>query len=358
MGHLATNQLGGEPLLYGATGYSGSLIARASVDRGLRPILAGRDGAKLERLADELGVEFRVASLGDTGALDRMLRGVGVVLHAAGPFSTTSLPMLEACARTGAHYLDLTGEIDVVERLASRDRLARRRGIMVMPGVGLDVVAGDCLALHTAKRLIRPVRLAVGVHGLRLVSRGTAKTVIEAAGTGRCRRDGRLVDIALGSIERSFDFGWGPTGCLNVGWADVATAHYSTGIPTIDVFCQATPLLRMATFANRLMGPLLATSPWQAWLKAHVDLMPAGPDSFARRAAAAVFVVEVDDGRGRRAVSRLRTPEAYTFTAMVAPLILARVLAGDAEPGFQTPARIYGADLPLSLDGVDREDLQ
>jgi short subunit dehydrogenase-like uncharacterized protein len=70
-----------------------------------------------------------------------------------------------------------------------------------------------------------------------------------------------------------------------------------------------------------------------------------------------VFVAEVEGTSGNRASSRLRTPEAYTFTAMVAPVIAARVLAGDVEAGFQTPARVYGADFPLKFEGVTREDL-
>jgi short subunit dehydrogenase-like uncharacterized protein len=345
-------------LLYGANGYSGALIARALVEAGSRPILAGRDAGSLERLAGELALPFRVATLGNPGDLDRALDGVAAVLHAAGPYSSTAEPMLEACLRAGVHYLDLTGEIEVVEYLAGQNGRALERGIMVMPGVGLDVVAGDCLALHTASRVGRPVRMAMGVHGLRLVSRGTARTIVEAAGGGLSRRDGRITSLPLGSLERFFDFGWGPTACLNVSWADVATAYYTTGIPTVEVFCEAILPLRLLAMSNRMMGPLMKLPPWQAWMKAHVDVLPPGPDAETRRAGAAVFVVEIDDADGRRAISRLRTPEAYTFTAMIAPVIASRVLAGDFEPGFQTPARVYGADLPLSFDGVRREDLQ
>jgi short subunit dehydrogenase-like uncharacterized protein len=70
-----------------------------------------------------------------------------------------------------------------------------------------------------------------------------------------------------------------------------------------------------------------------------------------------VIVVEAEDGCGGRAVSRLRTPEAYTFTGMSALAVAQRVLAGDLEPGFQTPGRVYGPDFVLSLPGTTREDL-
>jgi len=68
-------------------------------------------------------------------------------------------------------------------------------------------------------------------------------------------------------------------------------------------------------------------------------------------------VAEAEDGSGRRAVSRLRTPEAYAFTPYAATAVIERVLRDDIEPGFQTPARVYGPDFVLGLPGVVREDL-
>src|SRR5215813_11797080 len=108
-------------LLYGATGYSGRLIAGAAAELGMRPVLGGRDGTRLSALAETFGLEYRVASLSDSNRLDSVLRDVQVVLHAAGPFSATSRPVLDACMRTGTHYLDITGEVPVIEALAHRD---------------------------------------------------------------------------------------------------------------------------------------------------------------------------------------------------------------------------------------------
>jgi len=113
-------------LLYGANGYVGEAAAELAVAQGLRPILAGRDAARLEPLAKRLGVAYRACALEDAAALERMLRDVPVVLHCAGPYKFTSKPMADACLRAGAHYLDLTGEIPVFEALAARAAQARR----------------------------------------------------------------------------------------------------------------------------------------------------------------------------------------------------------------------------------------
>src|SRR2546427_1981983 len=192
----ATGSVMSAPLLiYGATGYSGRLITRVMTALGIRPILAGRDGARLARFAQTLGLEHRVASLAEPDRLDAALRDVAVVLHAAGPFSATSRPVVEACLRAGAHYVDITGEVEVIEALARRDAEARRRRIMVMPGIGFDVVAGDCLAAHVARRLPEAERLALAVSGLRYMTRGTAKSVVEAAGYRVGRREGPIPPV-------------------------------------------------------------------------------------------------------------------------------------------------------------------
>ena len=344
-------------LIYGATGYSGGLMARAARALGLRPVVAGRSEAKLAELAAALRLEYRVARLGEPERLDAMLRDVAVVLHAAGPFSQTSRPMVDACLRTGTHYLDITGEVGVIDALARRDAEARERGIMLMPGVGFDVVPGDCLAAHVAGRLPGAHRLALGVSGLDLMTRGSAKTLAEAAGGGVVRRDGVITPAPLGSMQHGFDYGGGTRPSLNVSWADVVSAYYTTGIPNIEVYAETNPVLQAALASSRLFGWALSTAPWQAWLKAWADLLPAGPSDEERASRHVTLVAEATDRHGRRAISRLRTPEAYTLTAHTGSAIARRVLARDLEVGFQTPARVYGSDFVLSFAGVSREDL-
>ncbi len=112
-------------LIYGANGYTGRLIARYGVERGQRPILAGRNARPVEAMASMLGLRARVFDLGDPAALDRGLAGGRVVLHCAGPFAHTSRPMVDACLRNRVAYLDVTGEVPVFEACAAR-RPARR----------------------------------------------------------------------------------------------------------------------------------------------------------------------------------------------------------------------------------------
>jgi short subunit dehydrogenase-like uncharacterized protein len=159
------------------------------------------------------------------------------------------------------------------------------------------------------------------------------------------------------SLERRFDYGQGPSASLAVSWADVVSAYYSTGVPDIEVYFEATPAVRSALIASRHLGWWMGHPPVQRYLKTWTRFLPEGPGEEERATATAVVVAEAEDEDGRCVTARLRTPEVYTFTAMTAVAIAGRVLRGDWQPGYETPSRIYGPDFVLSFPGVSREDL-
>lgn len=344
-------------MIYGATGYTGKLTARAAAEKGLKPILAGRNAAKLQAIAEPLGLEWAAVSLDRPEALDKALERVDAVLHIAGPFSATSKPMLDACLRTKTHYMDITGEISVFEACAARDAEALAAGIMVLPGVGFDVVPSDCLAAHMKRRLPEAQRLEMGIAGLSNISHGTAKTMVEMISTGtQVRRGGRIK--ALGKPpRRTMDYGQGERASIGVGWGDISTAFHSTGIPDITVYFEASKdMERMAS-----LGPLgrwiMGTAPMQRFLKRMVDRLPEGPTDAERAASQAILVGEAVDGAGNMVRSRLQTPEGYSLTAQTGLAIVQKAVNGEAKPGFQTPSNAYGADFILEFDGVSRVDL-
>lgn len=348
----------GKVLLYGSTGYTGRLIARMAGDRGIRPILAGRDGTAVGALAGELGLEHQAFPLDDPAAIATGLDGVAVVLHCAGPFSRTSAPMATACLARGVHYLDITGEIDVFEALAARDEEAKRAGVMLLPGVGFDVVPSDCLAAHLKRRLPSATRLQLAIRGTGRLSHGTATTMVEnLSGGGRVRRGGELVAVPAAWKTRDVDFGRGPVRCVTIPWGDVATAWHSTGIPDVEVYSAVPAAARLGMIASRHLGWLLGTSPVQALLKRQVRAAPAGPDERELERGKSVVWGRVEDADGGAAVARLHGPNGYLLTAHTALLVLGRVLAGDLRPGFQTPSTAYGPDFVLEAPGVEREDL-
>jgi len=322
-------------------------------------ILAGRSDGPIRRLATELGREPRVFALDDAAAVDRALAGVTVVLNCAGPFSRTAAPLIGGCLRAGAHYLDITGEIAVLEAAAERDGAARAARVTLLPGAGFDVVPSDCLAAHVARRLPSATELALAFEAGTRMSRGTALTTIENAHAGGLvRRQGALRRVPSGWRTRRIDLGDGPRPAITIPWGDVATAYHTTGIPNIEVYAAVPLAVRVAMRAARALGPLLASPMVKRALAARARSGAAGPtaDERARRRSR-LWAEARDPAAGAVVTARLATPESYELTSMTALDLATRALRGQLPIGFQTPARACGADYILGFEGVVREDV-
>jgi short subunit dehydrogenase-like uncharacterized protein len=353
------NAIGSMPdfMIYGATGYTGSLIAHAAIRRNLRPILAGRDAAKLATLAGQLGLEHRAFDLASAEVIASGLRGVHTLLNCAGPFRRTAMQLVDACLNAGVNYLDITGEIDVFEALANRNAEARAKGIVLLPGVGFDVVPSDCLALHLKNRLPSATHLAIAFRSTGRMSRGTAMTAIERiADGGAVRENGKLKPVPTAWKTRTIDFGDGPARAITIPWGDVATAFYSTGIPNIEVYLAAPFSIRVGARLSRWFGWLLRSKLVQSRLRRRIAAGAPGPNETERQESRCAFWAEVTDQEGRAASARQETPNGYDLTVQTALAAVERVLAGAASSGFQTPAMAFGPDFVLGIPGVRRVD--
>ena len=346
-------------LLYGATGYTGELMARAAVQRGLRPILAGRNAATLQKLADELNLTYRVFDLNAPAALDEQLTDIDVVLNCAGPFTFTANALAQSCMRVHAHYLDIAGEVPEFQTLHKYDEAARTANIMLLPGVGFGIVPSDCFALHLKARLPGATQVSRAFQALVGVSRGTLLTTLkDLPHPGVVRQDGALVPMRAGAKKWRIDFGQGPVTAVTNPWrGDIFTAYYSTGIPTIKTYTVYPMALQILMALSAPMKGILSSATLQNFLKRQAQRQPAGPTAEERARGKTFMWGEAIDASGRRANAYLVGPEAYDFTVLTAFTIVERVLAGEFQPGFHTPSQVYGADLVLSIPGVTRTDV-
>lgn len=341
-------------LLYGAYGYTGALIARRAVELGMAPVLAGRDGRRTGALASELGLEHRVFPLDDPDGLRAGLSGVAAVLHAAGPFSRTSRPMVDACLATGTHYLDITGEIDVLESLVRRDEQARRAGIAVLPSVGFDVVPTDCAAALAASRVRDVTGLEIAFHTRGRASRGTTRSSLEGLRRpARERRGGRLVSFRHGSIRTTVPFEDRGRTAVAIPWGDVVTAHHTTAADDIRTYMAIRPAVVPWLWLTGWLRPLLALPPLRSVLGRWAERRARRPDDDSHRTGSArIRVLASSATTGESSVVELTTPDAYALTADAAARAAARVARGKVGAGFQTPAGAFGPAFVGSLDGV------
>ena len=340
-------------MIYGANGYTGRLIAREAGRRGLRPLLAGRNGAEIAALARELEAPQRVFGL-DTPDLARQLDGVAVVLHCAGPFSRTAAPMLDACLAARVHYLDITGEIDVFALCHGADARARQRGVVVVPGSGFDVVPTDCVAAMLKQRLPDADTLVLAFEAGGGPSPGTAKTSVEGLGKGgRARIGGRLVSVPLAWKKRQFARAGKARTAMTIPWGDVYTAYVSTGIGNIETYMVVPPKTISRLRWLRLLQPLLKSGFVQNMMKTRIERSTPGPSAERRHDSGSHVWGEVRNAAGREVRLELAAPNGYDLTVTASLGIAERLLRGDAPAGgYYTPSLLMGAEYVLTLPGV------
>ena len=341
-------------MIYGANGFTGELMAREAVRQGLEPILAGRSETSISALAAELGLQFRIFSLDEPSDASSALDTCKLVLHCAGPFSVTSQPMIDACLATGTHYLDITGEISVFSNAHEKADQARRSDIVLIPGVGFDIVPSDCLASTLVEALPAATRLVLALEMGGGPSPGTAKTGVEGMGSGgRIRRDGELIDVPLAWKTRTIPFAHSERLAVTIPWGDVYTAYVSTGVPDIEVYMSMPPAMIANMRYLRWIQPLLGLGPVQSFMKMLVDSRVKGPGDETREKSRSELWGEVSSADGRSVSATMTTPNGYDLTVTAGLGIVRHLLENDVEGGYYTPSLLMGADYASSLPGVE-----
>ena len=339
-------------LIYGANGYTGTLIADEAVRRGLKPVLGGRNRDALEALAQRLHLTRRVFELADAAEVARNLDGIDILLNCAGPFVATAPPLLEACLAGNVHYLDITGEIDVYALCHHAHNRAKHQQLVVMPGVGFDVVPTDCVAAMLKERLPDATELVLAFEAGGGPSPGTARTSVAGLAGGRVRRGGEIVDVPVAYKVRDFVRDGTARTAVTIPWGDVYTAFVSTGIPNIETYMAMPPKTIAHMRWLRYAQPLLRMDAVRVFLERRAAARAHGPDAERRRSAGCYVWGEARNAAGREAKLALTTPNGYTLTVEAALGILAHVMAAKPPGGYYTPSQLMGARYVLSLPGV------
>jgi short subunit dehydrogenase-like uncharacterized protein len=348
--------------VYGATGFTGKLVAHELRRREADFVISGRNAGKLDTLAAELGgVPVHPASVDDPAALRALLEPCAAVIACAGPFMLHGEPVLAAAADTGTHYVDTTGEQPfmqtVFERYATR---AAQSGAALVTAMGFDYVPGDLIAHLTAEGMgpLDEIILAYWTRGFG-ATRGTALSALEIfKGGDQEYRDGVLRPASTKVNRGTFRFP-PPVG-------EQRMIRYPAGEPLtvprhVDTR-NVRMLLSAADFAPRQALPFLPfampalslgmRTPLARVARAMIDRMPEGPSEESRRATRFMVVCEARAaGRVRRGT--VTGPDPYDLTAVTTAH--GALLA--AEPGFDrsgalAPAQAFDpADFLNSLAG-------
>ena len=139
-----------EVVLWGATGFTGKLVARhlaQTYGEELKWAIAGRNKARLEQLRQELGMpalEIIEADSGDRSSLDQLVSRTQVVCTTVGPYASYGDELVAACVEAGTHYCDLTGEVQWMARTIDNQlEAARLSGSRIVHTCGFDSIPSD-----------------------------------------------------------------------------------------------------------------------------------------------------------------------------------------------------------------------
>ena len=314
-------------VLYGASGYTGRLVAAELRRRGVEHVLSGRDPAKLEPVGAEHGTPVRPVGLDDETGLRDLLADAGVVINCAGPFTLSGDALVRAAVDSGTHYVDSAGEQSFIQTVFERHGgAAERAGIALVPAIGFDFLPGDCIARLAAEghEPLEELVIAYNVDGFGM-SRGTLRSALEAMQNGGVIYDDGDWRPAPGGVFRaSFDFPE-PLGRQTM-------SRYPSGeVISVPRHTRTRRVVSLLSTRTAVPIPLAAEllpylqpgfelamrTPLRGLLQEAVRVLPEGPQENERRAAAWTVVADArgEDGSTSRAL--VRGTDVYGLTAVI-----------------------------------------
>jgi short subunit dehydrogenase-like uncharacterized protein len=344
-------------LIYGANGYTGKLITKEAKARSVSVELAGRNKKEIQALSNESGFPYHIVELTETTKLEVLLKDFHTVIHCAGPFSETAIPMVEACIKSNTNYLDITGEIWVFEDIMKYHEQAKSTGIVLMPGAGFDVVPTDCLAGYLKEKLPSGNSLELAFVGSKTgMSRGTAVTMAKNISKGGfIRENGEIKNVPLAFEVKELKFAHKNQWCMTIPWGDLMTSYHQTKIPNIKVFSGASLKMINKIKKYRKLKFLLGIGWIQKLVRNKIEKSVTGPNEEKLMSGKTYVLGTIKDEAGNSFSAELITPEAYFLTAKTA-LESALKLKNNILKGYFTPSQAFGKDFILEFENVERID--
>ena len=317
--------------VYGATGYTGKLVAHELNRRGFDFVISGRSREKLEAVATGLGGNIRTlqANIDDPRSLEVLLEGAACVINCAGPFSNIGEPVVRAAVKTGTHYVDTTGEQGFMKLVVDGfDSAARDAEVAVVCAMGYDYAPGDCAARIAADGLepVDKLSIAYSAQGFGM-SRGTMHSILEVVkGEDIVYRDGCWRPAPRSPETATFEFPepLGKKLCMRFPSGEVISVPRHTSVRdiiTVMTTSSMSPVKvpgRIVPYSMPIMRAMLKT-PIKSLLHKLIEKAPEGPVEEKRVASRVIIICEAESGGKKRTVT-VRAKDIYGFTAAASVL--------------------------------------
>ncbi len=342
-------------MIYGAYGFTGEWLAKQAVAQQMNPIIAGRDALKTKRLAIKLGLEFRTFSIEDDKTIEANLKDIDLLYNLAGPYCKSAPTLVEACLRTKTHYMDLTGDLEIYDFLYSLDRVAKESGILIMPGVGFNIIATECVAAHTAQKLSHCDTLDIVMATQAKPSKGTFKQMIALLPKGGYEiKDSSLHQCKIEKSDIIVNFPHKKRTAFKIPIGELVACYKSMEIPNIRVYYALSSfwaslaesmLYSFSKFYGKRYGKKLLSGIASTYAK--------GPsENSMLHDKAFVYAKASSSKDGVYAETMIKTPEPYLFTVLIALKAITKVLDSNYK-GAMTPLEAFGSSFVFDVEGVE-----
>lgn len=354
-------------VIFGASGYTGRLVADRLVAQGVRPVLAGRSLSRLQELADTLGgLEVVRADVMRQNSVFDLVGADDVLVSTVGPFVKWGEPALRAAVAAGATYLDSTGEPPFIRRVFEEfGPPAERSGARLLTAMGYDFAPGALAGALALEEAPEAVRVDVGYYALEAgatsLSSGTRESLVGVTlDDGHAFREGRIRTVRPAERVRSFAVAGKQRDAISVGGAE----HF--GLPAayprvreVNVYLGwfgplARPLQAGSLFGQYVRKVPLTTATMKFWGERALGLLT-GPDAGTTPGGRSWIAAEAYDANGRQ-VSEVHFAgvDGYAFTAGFLAWAAQQPVDGTGALG---PVQAYGIErltAGMSAAGLDR----
>ncbi|MFJ9753163.1 saccharopine dehydrogenase family protein [Streptomyces chartreusis] len=337
--------------VYGASGYTGRLVANELARRKVKMVLIGRNFKKLQQVAESMDMrdtEVHAVSH-ERKSLEAAFQDCDTVINCAGPFIQLGELTIEAAVSAGCHYVDTSGEQLYIKRTFDElSERARISGVTLIPGATESGLLGD-LGAHMAAEHVSPVKEITVAHQVvnPAPSRGTLQTFLANLdffhNGGLSWVDGKFT--VGGSARRSvFNF-------LDDSGARAVAKFAAPSVVTIPRHVSA----------GRVEGVVEADliASFDSLTPEILHSLPAmGPSVESRRAAIFRVLVDASGTDGSRALTVIEGIDPYMTTAAIAVEAATRITLEKPKHGVLAPAQAFDAVSfldSLTPFGVSRE---
>jgi short subunit dehydrogenase-like uncharacterized protein len=312
--------MAGRIVVFGATGYTGRLVAERLAATGAAPVVAGRSEERVRALGERLGVEWAVADAMRQNSVFALLEPGDVLVSTVGPFARWGEPAVRAAISAKGTYVDSTGEPAFIRRVVEElGPAAARAGAALLPAMGYDFVPGAlAAALALEEGGDSALRVDVGYYAFGAGSSGgTRRSAVGVAlDEGFAFRDGAVRSARTAERVRSFQAKHRERPAVSVGGAEHLTLPASyPRLREVNVYLGWFGALAKPLQAASLAGSVAMRLPgMRSALRAAGERLAGEGD--ARPGGISWIVGEAYDAGGRRlAEVHVAGGNPYRFTA-------------------------------------------